>query len=72
MRTGSNVSFLFFGEPDRLSHRTQIRLSDPVLKGPCMIYLVPLVLLLTWDCYSSPLAIYFSPMVLLFLCDEVT
>jgi hypothetical protein len=47
-------------EPDRFSHGTQIRFSEFSI-----ILLVPLVLLLTWDCYSSPCCYYFSPIVIL-------
>ncbi len=77
----------FFGEPNRLAHKTQIRFSRvPYIGSSCcslrswifflilllllFSWLVPHVVLLTWDCYSSPVAItsffsycyyYFSP-----------
>jgi hypothetical protein len=47
----------FFGEPDRFSHRTQIRFSEFSVS----FNWVPPVLLLTWDCYSSLVAITFLP-----------
>jgi hypothetical protein len=78
-RTGSNV-YIFFWEKQSGS------LLELRSGSQSYLYhlLVPLVLLLTWDCYSSPVAIIFSPlllffscccsfshMVLLFPCDEV-
>ncbi len=47
------IHIYFFGEPDRFSHRTQIRFSEFSVS----FNWVPLVLLLTWDNYYSSLFI---------------
>jgi hypothetical protein len=77
-RTGSNV--YIFGE-NRTGSLMELRSGS---QSSEYHLLVPLVLLLTWDCYSSHTAITFFPlllffsccccfshMVLLFSCDEV-
>jgi len=47
--------FLKIGELGRFFHRTQIQISKFFIP-----FMVPFILLLTWDWYSLPIAIFFS------------
>jgi hypothetical protein len=62
-RTGSNV-YIFFWEKQTGS-LIELRSGS---QSSLYHLSVPLVLLLAWDCYSSPVAIIFFPLLLFFSC----
>ncbi len=54
MKTGSNVYIYIF--ENRIGSLVELRSGS---QSSSYHFLVPLVLLLTWDCYSSPVCYYF-------------
>jgi hypothetical protein len=59
-RTGSNIYFVF--PEKRTGSLIKLRSGS---HSSLYHLLVPLVLLLTWDCYSSSCCYYFSPIIIL-------
>ncbi len=59
LRTDSNV-YIYMFLKNRTGSLTELKSGS---QRPLYHLLVPLVLLLTWDCYSSPVAITFLPLL---------